>query len=89
MAARKKVDFEQQIQRLQEIVIALEAGNLPLEKSVALYKEGVLLARSSREQLQTARNDVRIATEEGLKPFNDIASNDIASGEEVHDDSFV
>ncbi len=75
MAARKKADFEKQMVRLQEIVTALEAshngsaGALSLEKSVALYKEGVQLARESRAQLDAARHEVRLVTEEGLKPF--------------------
>lgn len=76
MAARKKPDFEQQLTRLQEIVEGLEAGNLPLEKSVALYKEGLQLARSSREQLAKARNEIRIFTEDGLKPFETEDDND-------------
>ncbi len=81
MAVRKKADFEKQMARLQEIVTALEAshngsagaigaaGSLSLEKSVALYKEGVQLARDSRAQLDAARHEVRLVTEEGLKPF--------------------
>lgn len=75
MAVRKKADFEKQMARLQEIVVALEgshngsANSLSLEKSVALYKEGVQLARESRAQLDAARHEVRLVTEEGLKPF--------------------
>ncbi|MFI3272764.1 MAG: exodeoxyribonuclease VII small subunit [Pseudomonadota bacterium] len=78
MAVRKKADFEKQMARLQEIVTALEASHngsagatasLSLEKSVALYKEGVQLARDSRAQLDAARHEVRLVTEEGLKSF--------------------
>lgn len=71
MAVRKKPDFEKQMARLQEIVTALEASDVSLEKSVALYKEGVQLARASREQLEAARHEVRLVTEDGLKPFAD------------------
>lgn len=70
MAARKKADFEQQLARLQEIVEALEGTDLPLEKSVVLYKEGLTLARASREQLAKARNDIRIFTDGDLKDFD-------------------
>ncbi len=73
MATRKKIDFEKQMARLQEIVTTLESSagsqSLSLEKSVALYKEGVELARTSRAQLEVVRHEVRLATEEGLKPF--------------------
>lgn len=71
MAGRKKAaDFEQQLARLQEIVDALEGGDLPLEKSVALYKEGLGLARASREQLAKARNEIRLFTEGEVRDFD-------------------
>jgi len=50
---------------------ALENGELPLEDSVRLYKEGLTLSRSCREQLEKARNEVRLLTEEGLEPFDE------------------
>ena len=60
--ARKKEEpgFEEKLQRLGVIVDALEAGDCPLEQSVALYKEGLALAASCREQLDSARHDVEI-----------------------------
>lgn len=71
MAARKNPSFEERLHRLQEIVTALENSELPLEDSVNLYREGLGLSRSCREQLEKARNDVRILTEEGLEPFDE------------------
>ena len=61
--------FEARMARLQEIVAALEGGELPLEKGVALYKEGMELSRSCREQLEKARNDIRVFTDGVLQPF--------------------
>lgn len=57
---RKAVDFESQLKRLQEIVAELESGKASLERGVALYKEGVNLARDCRERLQNARNEIRV-----------------------------
>lgn len=72
MAAKKNApSFEDRLRRLQEIVAALENGELPLEDSVRLYKEGLALSRACREQLEKARNEVRLLTEEGLEPFDD------------------
>ena len=72
MAAKKTVpSFEDRLRRLQEVVAALENGDLPLEDSVRLYKEGLTLSRSCREQLEKARNEVRILTERGLEPFDE------------------
>ncbi len=72
MAAKKNTpSFEDRLRRLQEVVSALENGELPLEDSVRLYKEGLALSRSCREQLEKARNEVRLLTEEGLEPFDE------------------
>lgn len=72
MAAKKTTPtFEDRLRRLQEIVAALENGDLPLEDSVRLYKEGLALSRACREQVEKARNEVRLLTEEGLEPFDE------------------
>ncbi len=51
-------NFEDQLTRLRTIVDALEDGELPLEKGVALYKEGLTLAKSCRATLEKAQNEV-------------------------------
>jgi len=61
----EQVDYEAAMARLQEVVAALEAGDLPLERSVALYKEGLGLSRACRDRLRTARNEIRLFTEGG------------------------
>lgn len=70
--AKKKEEpgFEEKLQRLGVIVRALEAGDCPLEQSVALYKEGLALAASCREQLDKARHDVEIYRQGLLIPFS-------------------
>ena len=44
MAAKKTPSFEDRLRRLQEVVASLENGELPLEDSVRLYKEGLTLS---------------------------------------------
>jgi exodeoxyribonuclease VII small subunit len=51
--------FEALYKRLEETVAKLEQGNLTLEESIALYEEGMKLARSCQELLQQA--ELRIA----------------------------
>ena len=65
----KEPTFEQRLARLQEIVATLENGNSPLEESVALYKEGLTLAAACREELERAKHDIRVCTENGIVPF--------------------
>jgi exodeoxyribonuclease VII small subunit len=50
--------FEEAIQRLGSIVEQLEAGDLPLEQSLALFEEGVRLTRLSQTRLDAAERRV-------------------------------
>jgi exodeoxyribonuclease VII small subunit len=52
------VSFEQAIARLGEIVESLEEGEQPLEESLALFEEGMNLARSSQEILDRAERRI-------------------------------
>jgi len=49
-----KIDFEQALAELEKIVKQLEAGNLSLERSLALFERGVKLARMCKEKLTEA-----------------------------------
>ena len=50
--------FEHAIQRLGEIVESLEDGEQPLEESIALFEEGMALARNSQEILDRAERRI-------------------------------
>lgn len=50
--------FEDAIQRLGKIVEELEGGELPLEASIALFEEGIRLARASQERLDRAEKRI-------------------------------
>lgn len=60
----KHADFEKKMKRLEKIVQDLEKGELPLEKGVTLFKEGLELTGSCREQLEKARHEMSIYTEQ-------------------------
>lgn len=51
--------FEELFGALEEKARRLEAGNLPLEESVALYEEGAAIAGRLREILESAELRVR------------------------------
>ena len=73
--AKKKQSFEESIQRLSEIVSQMEDHETPLEKSVALYKEGVELAMACAKILDEAEKQVTLLNQsaEGLfteEPFD-------------------
>lgn len=49
------LSFEENMKKLSEIVSELEKGDIPLEKSVELYGEGVKLSTLCKNQLDTAK----------------------------------
>lgn len=51
--------FEKALEKLSGIVSQLENGNLPLEKSLKLYEEGVSLTAYCQEELQKAALRIR------------------------------
>jgi exodeoxyribonuclease VII small subunit len=57
--------FEEILSRLQRVVEELERGELPLEKSLAAFEEGVRLARLGQKQLADAEHRVEQLLGEG------------------------
>lgn len=58
--AVKKQSFEQNMSRLEEIVLALERGECDLDESLKLFEEGAKLARSCNEMLDKAEQKAMI-----------------------------
>jgi len=65
--------FEEALQRLEGIVRAMEAGDLPLERAIAEFQEGMQLARICREKLDQAEQKIEMLVSEAgaltKKPF--------------------
>jgi len=67
--------FEDCLARLEQIVSALETGNLPLEESLKVFEEGIALARHCSRYLDDAerRIEILVKDESGggvtTKPF--------------------
>lgn len=58
--AKKEISFESALDRLEEIVELLESGENPLEKSLALFEEGVKLVKLCNTKLESVENSVKI-----------------------------
>ena len=58
MAGKKKMSFEEQITRLEEIVAALEKGDAQLADSLGLFEEGTKLSASLGKLLDKAELEV-------------------------------
>lgn len=58
--AKKAKSFEEALLRLEEIVDSMEAGELSLDETVKLYKEGVELSSLCSEKLTNAKQQISI-----------------------------
>ncbi len=54
--------FEAGLQQLESIVKEMESGELPLERAIALFEQGMKLSESCRKQLEVAETRVEILT---------------------------
>ncbi|OGB20450.1 MAG: exodeoxyribonuclease VII small subunit [Burkholderiales bacterium RIFCSPLOWO2_02_FULL_57_36] len=61
--------FEEAMLELEQLVAQMEAGELPLEASVAAYKRGSELVKYCAAQLDKVDSQVKVLEGEMLKPF--------------------
>ena len=61
--------FEQAMAELAQLVAQMEAGQLPLEASVAAYARGSELVRYCAAQLEKVEAQVKVLEGDMLKPF--------------------
>ncbi|SRR5579872_423623 len=80
--AKRKPSFEEALTRLEAIVEQLDDGELPLERSLALFKEGRALAARCREMLEQAERDVKAALDERQAESGDLSVEGLALDEE-------
>lgn len=52
--------FEASLEALEQIVRELEQGDLPLEKSLKLFEQGVRLSRECQERLSQAERRIEV-----------------------------
>ncbi len=74
-AAKKVVksqpqNFEAASVELESIVAKMEAGQMPLEDSLAAYKRGIELLQYCQNTLQNAQQQVRILEADMLKNYS-------------------
>ena len=74
MTAKKPVNLEKALADLELLVDELESGDLPLEKAMKKFEEGIKLTRSCQAALKDAEQKVEILLksaggEEALEEF--------------------
>jgi len=76
MPAKKKTSFEDDLANLERIVAEVEDGQTPLDKSLALYKDGLALAAKCGEALTKYEQEILTLQKNAdatfsLQPFGD------------------
>jgi len=59
--------FETALSRLEQIVVALEKGDLSLEESLKLYEEGISRARLCQERLEAAEAKIEVLSQDARR----------------------
>ncbi|ELX12629.1 exodeoxyribonuclease 7 small subunit XseB [Janthinobacterium sp. HH01] len=67
--AAAPVSFEEAMAELAQLVAQMEAGQLPLEASVAAYARGSELVKFCAAQLEKVESQVKVLEGDMLKPF--------------------
>jgi exodeoxyribonuclease VII small subunit len=60
MSAKKSINLEKALTDLEGIVEELESGDLPLEKAMQKFEEGIKLTRNCQAALKEAEQKVEI-----------------------------
>ena len=62
--------FEDQLNKLNDIVNALEVGELSLDESLKQYEAGVRLVQVCQQKLNSAQQQIEILKDKGTEPFD-------------------
>ncbi|MBW8191804.1 exodeoxyribonuclease VII small subunit [Neiella marina] len=62
MAAKKpeNLSFDDAMSELEHVVVELESGEIPLEQALKRFERGIALARTTRDKLDQAEQQVKI-----------------------------
>ncbi|MGD1818136.1 MAG: exodeoxyribonuclease VII small subunit [Pleomorphochaeta sp.] len=67
------MNFEEKLKRMEEIAQELRNNETPLEKSIELYEEGMVLSKELEENLEAAKRKIKIVK---IKDENEIETED-------------
>lgn len=62
--------FETALAQLEDIIQAMENGDIPLEAALASYKQGIELIKFCQDKLTDAEQQLKILENNELKPLD-------------------
>lgn len=60
----RPISFEQALEQLEQIVAQLEGGDVPLEKSISLFQQGMSLSNFCNQQLEQVEKKIEMLIDE-------------------------
>lgn len=69
--AKKSASYEEMIERLEQIVTALESGELTLDETMSVYKEAMSLSEKCSKILEKFRGEVTFVRDGEEVPLTD------------------
>ena len=61
--------YEAALQELEQLVVRLESGDLPLEDLMGGYQRGATLLQFCRDKLEAVENQIKVLDGGSLKPW--------------------
>ena len=76
---KENLSFEESMQRLEQIIRAMERGEVPLEESLKLFQEGTQLVASCEKLLDNAQLQVKmvLTAPDGSPVLEDLADDGV------------
>ena len=61
--------YEAALQELEQLVVRLESGDLPLDELMGGYQRGAVLLQFCRGKLESVENQIKVLEAGSLKPW--------------------
>ncbi|MFZ4535273.1 exodeoxyribonuclease VII small subunit [Propionivibrio sp.] len=65
-----EMKYEAALAELEQIVLSMEGGQLPLEESIAAYRRGSELLKHCQQQLSDAERKIQVLENGALRDFD-------------------
>ncbi|SCK22166.1 exodeoxyribonuclease VII small subunit [Vogesella sp. LIG4] len=67
---KPQASFESALAQLEDIIRAMESGDMPLDNALTAYKQGMELIKFCQSKLADAEQQLRVLENDELKPLD-------------------
>ncbi|MFC3625264.1 exodeoxyribonuclease VII small subunit [Vogesella amnigena] len=67
---KPQASFESALAQLEDIIRAMESGDMPLDNALTSYKQGMELIKFCQSKLADAEQQLRVLENDELKPLD-------------------